>query len=197
MRNRRTPVNPPGTGRRGFIRSAFAAASQFYGAMSPAQQAAWASFADSHPITDKLGQSIKLTAHQMSVAVNTQLQNVGEPMAATVPVALSPVAFVLTSITAAAGTPAFTFTPSGGGNAGDFYLYAFSPQLSGGRGFNNRWWQAGHIAADASTPVNVLAAYTAEFGVLTAGNRIFYKFTPVSVDGWSGTPTIGFVTVAP
>ena len=70
-RNRRSPVQPVGTGRRGVIRAAFGAASSAWGALTPIVQANWTAYANGHPYTDSLGQSIKLTGHQMYVAVNT------------------------------------------------------------------------------------------------------------------------------
>ncbi len=76
-RNRRSPVQPVGTGRRAFIRSSFGNASTAWAGLSGANQAAWIAYANSHPITDALGQSITLTGHQMFVAVATQLANVG------------------------------------------------------------------------------------------------------------------------
>lgn len=196
VRNRRTPVNPPGTGRRGFIRAAFGASSTQWSGLTTAQQASWTSFADGHPITDRLGQSIKLTGHQMFVAVSTQLQNIGESISLDPPTSTTTLAPGGTF--AATGSPSatFTFTPDGGGDTGDFVLLAFSPPMSTGRTFNNRWWQQLHYAANSSTLIDLLAAYQAEFGTVITGTRIFWKLTPVNGSGWTGTPVIGFIDVA-
>src|SRR6516162_7143681 len=80
QRNRRAPVQPVGTGRRAFVRANFSAASTAWAALTAANQAAWIAFANSHPITDSLGQSITLTGQQMYVAVGAQLLNCGQTL---------------------------------------------------------------------------------------------------------------------
>ena len=85
-RNRRSPVQPVGTGRRAFVRSSFGAASAAWAALSGAAQASRIAYANSHPITDSLGQSITLTGHQMYVGVGVSLLNVGQALPTAVPV---------------------------------------------------------------------------------------------------------------
>jgi hypothetical protein len=194
-RNRRTPVNPVGTGRRAFIRAAFGAAAKAYAALTASQQAAWSAYAASYPVTDALGQSITLTGQQMFVAIGTQLLNVG---------AVLPTATPATNATPPVGAPtltavhagAITFTPTGLGVSTDYILYAFSAPQSSGTSFNKTFWQAGHVAANSATAVVATTAYTAQFGPVQAGQRIFYKVTPVNQYGVTGTPYISFATVS-
>jgi hypothetical protein len=194
LRNRRTPVNPVGTGRRGAIRAWFGAAAKAYAALTSTQQAAWASYAASYPITDALGQSITLTGQQMYVAINTQLQNVGAAMVTSTPAS---------NATAATGTPtltavhsgAITLTPTGLGVSTDYMLYAFSAPQTSGTSFCKTFWQAGHVAANSSAAIVATTAYTAQFGPVQAGQRIFFKVTPVNQYGVTGTPYIAYATV--
>jgi hypothetical protein len=193
-RNRRAPVQPIGTGRRGIIRSFFGAASTAWANISAADQAAWTSFAASHPTTDALGQSITLTGQQMFVGVNVQQQNVGEGLPASVPSTTTTTPPVLTAFTAIAAG-AITLTLDGSGSASDFILQAFSAPQSGGVSFCKTFWQMSVVAADLATAQVITTAYTTQFGSPQAGNRIFYRFTPVNEAAWTGTPLIGFITV--
>lgn len=194
QRNRRAPSQPVGTGRRATARTNFGAASSNWAALTLAQQMAWASYADGHPVTDALGQSIKLTGHQMYTAVNAQLLNCGSAI-----VAVPPTSDAVFS----AGTPTFTavhagaitLTPTGLGTAADFLCYAFSKPQSGGRAFNKVFWQAGHVAGNSVAAIVATTAYNNQFGSPVAGQRIFVKATPVNQYGVRGVPYIGFCVV--
>lgn len=194
-RNRRAPVQPVGTGRRAFIKTAFGTASSAWAALTATLQASWVSYAASHPITDALGQSITLTGQQMFVSCATQLLNCGSTL---------PTAAPASGTVFGAGVPTFTavhagaitFTPTGLGGASDFLLYAFSAPVSGGVLFQKTFWQAGHVAGSSTTAIVVTTAYGTQFGAPLAGQRVFYKATPVSQYGVTGTPAIGFATVS-
>lgn len=196
-RNRRAPVQPIGSGRRAAIRSAFSAATQAWSALTDAQRSAWAGFADGYPYIDSLGQTIKLTGHQMYVACATQLLNCGGDLPSDPPAS--------TEIQSAAGAafnelnsaPSMEVTLPAGGVAEDFFILQLSPQMSAGRMFNGRWWQAAVIPANTLGAYTV-TTYTAEFGALVAGKKVFGKLTPVNQYGLTGTPVIfSGIVVAP
>lgn len=193
-RNRRSPVQPVGTGRRGVARSAFGAASTAYAAMTASEQSAWAAYASSHPYTDSLGQAIKLTGHQMSVAINAQLLNCGQVLSTVPPVSDAVFFPGLTSFTAVS-TGAITLTLAGTGTAADFILEAFSAPQSGGRSYCKTFWQQAVVAGNLATAQIITTGYEAQFGIPPAGSRIFYKLTPVNQYGVAGTPNLGFITV--
>lgn len=194
LRNRRTPVNPVGTGRRGVIKAAFGGASSAWAALSLTNQAGWNSFAAAHPITDALGQAITLTGHQMFVGCATQLKNCGQAYPTAPPASSSVYAIGVPTLTAVhAG--AITLTPAALGASTDFMLYAFAGPVSGGVGFMKTFWQAGVVAGNSATPIVATTAYTNQFGALVAGQRVFFKCTPVNQYGVSGVPFIGFATV--
>jgi hypothetical protein len=194
VRNRRAPVQPIGTGRRAFMRAAFGSASQAWGAATPAERASWDAAADSHPVTDSLGQSIKLTGHQLYVAVNSQLLNLELAMSDTVPPDFSVFALAGVALTADSSPSTLTVTWTAAA-AADYVLIAFSPPLPPGRSFTNTFWQLQSDTADSGSVVGA-TGYVAEFGALTAGTRIFCKVTPVNQYGVTGVPVIisGLVT---
>jgi hypothetical protein len=199
-RNRRSPVQPIGTGRRAFIRSAFGAASAAWAGLTNEQQEAWIAFANSHPTTDSLGQTIILTGHQMFVACATALQNVGQALPTNPPATTeTPDVSAATAVFDLSTGWAFTFP--GTGASGDFLTYAFSPPLSAGRRFNRTFWQPlspdGVFSGDDTEGAFTTAKYQAEFGTVTAGQVVFCKITPVNSGGWTGTPIVLRVVSVP
>ena len=195
LRARRSPVQPVGTGRRAVARANFGSASNAYGALTAAQQAAWAAYADSHPVTDSLGQSIKLTGHQMFVAINAQLLNVGSAIATVPPISSTVAAPVLTVSTLThLGILTLTLTPSG--MASDHILVAFSKPQSSGTSFCKTFWQQTVIAGNSTGAATYGTAYVAQFGLPPAGSRVFYKLTPVNQYGVAGVPVSGFMIVS-
>lgn len=193
-RARRAPTQPNGTGRRGIIRAAFGAASSAWNAITDAQRAAWSAFADGYPVTDRLGQSIRLTGHQMFVSVNTALQNVGQAVNANPPVSnatIAPVVAVATMTHAGVGT----LTLAAGGLVTDFVTISFSAPQAPGRSFVANYWQQTHIIANVVAATLFGPAFIAQFGAVTAGQKIFYKLTPVNQYGVTGTPTKGTIIV--
>lgn len=193
-RNRRVPVQPVGTGRRGVIRTAFGTSAKGYAALTAAQQSAWAAYAESYPVTDRLGQSIKLTAQNMYISIGTQLINCGQPLPTDPPSSNAVSAIGLTALTLdSSGTMVITL--DGSGSADDFITIAFSSPRSSGVSFCKTFWQQTVVAANATTVATPGVAYTAQFGTAFAGQRVFYKFTPVNQYGVTGTPLIGFITV--
>jgi len=194
LRNRRSPVQPVGTGRRAAIRTAFAAAARGYAGLTAAQQAAWTAYALSYPTTDALGQSITLTGQQMYVSINTQLLNCGQAASAVPPVSNATFSAGIPTLTAVHAA-AITLTPTGLGGAADFQLYAFSSPQTSGTSFCRTFWQAGHVAGNSVAAIVVTAAYTAQFGAVAVGQRIFFKVTPVNQYGVTGVPYVSFASV--
>jgi hypothetical protein len=189
FRNRRSPVQPVGTGRRAFIRSAFGSGSSAWAGLTDSDRASWSSFADSHPVTDSLGQSIKLTGQQMFVGVFTQDVNVGGITPPDVPSTTSVFTPAITAFTFVhTTTPALTLTLDGGGAADAYALIAFSRPVGAGVSFMKTYWQCKVVAGDDSSVTGLLALYEAQFGLPPVGSRVFVKVTPVNADFWTGTP---------
>jgi 3-hydroxymyristoyl/3-hydroxydecanoyl-(acyl carrier protein) dehydratase len=69
-------------------------------------------------------------------------------------------------------------------------LIAFSAPVSPGVSFMKTFWQMSHVAGNSVTPIVATTAYTAQFGSIIAGTKIFLKVTPVNQYGVTGTPNI-------
>jgi len=194
VRNRRTPVNNP-TPRRTAIRTAFGAASTQYSFLTPSEQASWTAAADAHPITDSLGQSIKLTGHQMYVSISTQMANVGEASSPSPPPSFA--VFSLVGTTGSFGLVAgIQLVFSSSGAATDFILIAFSKPVPGGRTF---WKTYSQYATKPGNSINYAlstALYSATFGSPVIGQKVFVRLTPVSQYGVSGVAQILQLVVA-
>jgi len=130
----------------------------------------------------------------MCVKVNTQLLNCGGALTAAPPVSNAVASAGIPTLTAV-HSAAITLTPTGLGAAGDFQLYAFSAPQSAGVLFMKTFWQAGHVAGNSTTAIVATTAYTTQFGAVTAGQRIFFKVTPVNQYGVTGVPYISFAAV--
>jgi hypothetical protein len=131
----------------------------------------------------------------MYVAINAMLINCGVAQSAAIPVSDTVFSAQFTAFTAVhAG--AISLTPSGLGGATDFLLLSFSAPQSGGRGYCKTFWQYGKAAGNSVTPVVLTTGYKAQFGDIAAGQRIFYRLTPVNQYGVKGTANEGFIVVS-
>ena len=193
-RSRRAPCQPVGQGRRGVARAAFGAASSAWASLLPAVQLAWGAYASAHPYTDALGQSVKLTGHQMYVAINSMLINCGKAQSSVIPVSDAVFSAQFSAFTAVHAV-AITLTPSGLGGLTDTLLISMSPPQSGGRAFCKQFCQFATEPGNAITPVVLTTAYTSSFGAVSAGQRLFYSLTPVNQYGVRGTSNQGYIIV--
>lgn len=194
VRNRRSPVQPVGTGRRAFIRGAFGASSSGWAGLTDAERAAWEGYASGVPYTDRLGQQIYLTGHQMYVAITTQLLNCGAAASASPPVSTAVYDPTPVSFTADVVTGLSVNWTAGATN--EYMLLAYSPQMSPGRSYNGTWWQAVAAAGDDNPQADTVA-YVAQFGALVATKKIFCKATPVNQYGVAGASVIVSAIVTP
>ncbi|HEY2090172.1 MAG TPA: hypothetical protein VGH54_29640 [Mycobacterium sp.] len=170
-RNRRTPTNPR-TARQGVVRAALSAASAAWRAITDAQRDGWKSLGLMMTRTDSLGSTYTLQPNQAFVSVNAANNAAGNTSVSDAPALVTPTALatVTLTLTAVAFSIAYTATPLPTGAR--LFVYA-SPQKSAGRSFANDLRLIFVSAAAAASPANVLAAYTAKFGVPVSGNRIF------------------------
>lgn len=129
----------------------------------------------------------------MYVSITTQLLNCGQ-VAAVLPPASNAVFSAGVPTLTAVHAGAITLTPTGLGATTDFLLYAFSAPLSSGVSFNKTFWQAGKVAGNSVTAIVATTAYDAQFGSPQAGQRIFFKVTPVNQYGVTGVPYIAFAS---
>jgi len=163
------------TTRRGLVRSRMTNLAKFWSAsLTATQVAAWNSFAKNNPVTDVFGRSQTLSGIQTYCRLNAVILNVGGTQIDDPPASLTIQGITTLTATAAAGTPALSLAFGPSPLDANVCLNVFATQqLPVGRTFTKpfmRWIFAS--AAAATTPANVLSAYTAKFGALVEGTKI-------------------------
>lgn len=154
--------------------------------LTDAQRAGWLSLGLQMVRTDSLGQTYDLNGFLAYCSVNNNRLDVGDSAVSDAPALITPPDLLTATVTltAAAFSIAYTATPLG---AGVRLLAFISPQQSAGRKFNGDYRLIQFSAAAAASPLNVLAAYTARFGVPVVGNRIFISLA-TQEGGFQGSP---------
>lgn len=184
-RNRATPVQPR-TPSQLNQRARMSTNAAGWRALTDAQRSGWAALGSQISRTDSLGQVYTLNGFEAYCSVNNNKLDAGDSVVSAAPAIVTPgnLATVTVTLTAAAFSIAYTATPLGAG----VRLFIFiSPQRSAGRSFEGDYRLIAVTAAAAASPANVLAAYTAKFGVPVVGNRIFIKLETYN-GGFKGDP---------
>lgn len=186
-RKRATPVVGTRTTRQGVVKGNMTVASQAWQLLSPTDQAAWISYATGHPITNRLGSSIKLTGSQYFIKCAAALLNAGQPLPTVPPVSttIQPVVVANFAVNDAPSM-ALTLTP---GTAGDFILVAVAKWTSAGVNFNKTFSQVIVVGSD-ETDVDVMDAWAAFAGNPAVNQKGWVRLTPVNAGGLTGTPLI-------
>jgi hypothetical protein len=119
-------------------------------------------------------------------SVNNNNLDAGNAAVSDAPVLTTPPDLISATVTltSAAFSVAYTATPLAAGVR--LFIFA-SPQRSAGRSFNGDYRLITVTAAAAASPANILAAYTARFGVPVTGNRLFISLQTYLL-GFKGSP---------
>jgi len=198
----RVKVSPTqaATTRRGLVRARVTNLSKYWSeTLTPAQVAAWNAFAKNSPVKDVFGRTLTLSGIQTFVRLNANILNVGGTQIDDPPSSLTIQGITSITVTAAAGTPAFSVAYAPTPLDTNVCLNVFATQqLPSGRSFTKsfkRWIYSS--AAAAASPANILSAYTAKFGALVEGGNIgvFVNVVDDST-GAATTPLYSRVTVA-
>lgn len=185
MRTRASPVQPrtaPQLNQRARMTTNAAA----WRAITDAQRAGWLSLGGSMTRTDSLGSSYSLNGFMAYCSVNNNKLDAGDAVVSDAPAIVTPgdLTSATITLTSAAFSVAYTATPLA---AGVRLFIWVSLQKSAGRNFNGDYRLLSVTAAAAASPANVLAAYTARFGVPVTGKRIFIGLQTYS-GGFKGSP---------
>lgn len=154
--------------------------------LTDAQRAGWTDLGLSISRTDSLGQTYTLNGFAAYCSVNNNKLDAGDAAITDATAIVTPVDLLTATVTltAVAFTVAYTATPLAAG----VRLFIFvSPQRSAGVKFNGDYRLLSVTAAAAASPANILAAYTAKFGVPVVGNRIFLSLQTYQA-GFKGSP---------
>jgi len=147
---------------------------------------------------DSLSQTIILTGHQLYIALNRNLQTIGQALITSMPFKRSIPAVTTASVDAdvSDATIVLTYTPAI--PATDKWVLRATAPLSAGKFSNSQNYKVIDVLATAdASPADVTAAYEVVYGTSwkTAGAKIFFTLTPVGMaEGIQGT-TSNFNTV--
>jgi hypothetical protein len=190
-RTRAIPVNPRTT-QQGAVRARMAANAALWRTLTTGQRSAWSDLALSMNRSDSLGQTYDFTGFMAFVSVNNNNAAAGNAGVVVAPSLVTPptILTAVVTLTAVAFGVAYTVTPLGTGNR--LFTYV-SPQRSQGRNFEGDFRLLAVSAAAAASPTDILAAYTAKFGVPIVGNRVFLSMRTYSLGFLSGPLTTSAV----
>ena len=188
-RTKVTPVNPQTTSQQN-ARNRLSTASQAWRGLSEADRQSWIDAAPNFPFTDIFGNTKILSGQALYVKFNANLALVGEAPISTAP---SPVAIpelTLTSVTAddSANTVIIAGTTP---VPADFAMVVLAtPNVTPGISFvKNKFRFVDALAAAATSPFDVSAAYVALFGDPVVDQKIFVRCFYVStITGQAGIP---------
>lgn len=171
VRNRSIPVNPSSTFQQA-VRARLTTNSQDWRSLTSAQRAGWNDLGNQMLRSDSLGQTSPLTGFQAFLSINNNKLAAGDAKLTDAPLYLppDPMLTITPTVTSGAFSIAYTTTPL---PAGARVFVSVSPQRSAGRTFEGDYRLIAVSAAAAASPLNILAAYTARFGVPVTGGRVF------------------------
>lgn len=197
-RTKVTPVNPQSTAQQA-ARNNLSTNSQAWRGLTEAQRQSWIDAAPSFPFTDIFGNSKILSGSALFVKLNNNLVNAGMAPITTAPapVAIPAIDTISLAAAAGAGTVSLTFAPTP--VPADFVMVVeATPNIAPGISFvKNRFRFLSNLAAAATSPAALGAAYAALFGAPVVGQKIFVRVRLVStVTGQSGIPLQTLAIVA-
>jgi hypothetical protein len=171
VRGRSIPVNPSSSFQ-ATVRARMATNAAAWRLLTAAQRVAWNDFGAMISRTDSQGTSYTLNGFSAYCSVNNNRLAAGDtvisdPVIYTEP---TPLVSITPTLTSASFSLAYTATPLPASTR--IFWYA-GPQRTAGRSFEGDTRLLTVTAAAAASPSNVLAAYTARFGVPVTGNKIF------------------------
>lgn len=181
-RTKVTPVNPDTTDQTQ-VRADFTSLSQAWRALTEAQRTAWNAAVDNFTSTDVFGDIKRPSGFNLYKKLNGNLDAIAEARITTPPLpgtAVGPETIALIS-DVSDGTVTLSWT---GGNvpAGTTWIVEATAQVSAGKSFVKNLFRAINLhAAATASPQLEFATYTAKFGGLSAGTKIFVRVTPVTV----------------
>lgn len=173
-RTRAIPVNPNST-QQGIVRGRLAVNAAAWRALTDAQRAGWTDLGSSMSRTDALGQTYTLNGFAAYCSVNNNNLNAGNAVVAAAPALTTPSAIVTAVITLSSVALSVAYTPTPLSAGERLFTYA-SAQRSAGRNFEGDMRLLAVSAAAGASPANLLAAYTAKWGVPITGQRVFFTF---------------------
>lgn len=181
LRNRSIPVNP-NTNRQQSVRAAFATATEAWKNLSAIQQGAWTSYANSTPVTNRLGESITLTGHNMYVRTNAFLLGLGGTLLAVAPSTPGQSTLGTGRVITASVATGVAFAV-GAATADGLTLVSYGPSISNGvSGFRGPY-SVFAVPTMTGTGFAATAQSFSRYGALVAGERRPFRIASIDSDG--------------
>jgi len=200
VRKRAVPKNPKSAAQTA-VRSAFAATSKDWRALTEDQRTAWHSLGRQMTVTDSLGGKAPLTGSQAYASLNGIVATFGGSPLSDAPgtpdsIAALPTITLVAARTGSA-TGAFTLAVQSAAYTGKVQVYA-SPAVSAGRNtFGKGAYRLLEVVDGLSAgSTSLTAAYVAKYGTPAVGTKIAVKLVAVSANGFRGGKVIAVAVVA-
>lgn len=191
-----TPVNPQSV-RQMLVRGRLdTLAKRYANTLEEGERILWRDFAANNPRTDVFGDTLTLTGITMYQALNLVLLNSGNDIIDVPPANLDVIPITSTAVTIGNdfATLSLAFTPTPSGTDTKVYIFATSPLSAGVNFFKPKWRFLKATTSAIASPLNLLADYTAKFGVAPVGSKI--AFLVAFENQNSGALSVGLITSA-
>lgn len=194
VRTKVTPTNPSTTAQ-ATARALFSTISQGWSALTAAQRAAWNAAVPDWATTDIFGDLKNPTGKELYQRLNNQAQSAGLAAVTDVPAKLALPDDIVTAV--AINITAGTITLTGANTDADVQVMLDATAvLSAGTKFvKNRLRNIYNEAGDSYVAATAYAAYTAKFGVPSAGDNIYIGVKYVVASGQASPRQIIKATV--
>lgn len=193
VRSWSNPVNP-NSAKQVAVRAAVAYLSQYWkSGLTAAQRVAWATYAASVAMKNRLGESVFLTGFNHFIRSNSIIQQMGEDIIPAGPTELSlpeQDATLAMVGSEASGELSMTFDSTrdwASENGAFMAIYMGQPQNATRNFFDGPWNYAGKIEGDSTTPPTSPAVMTAPF-TITEGQKAWAYARIVRADGRVSSP---------
>lgn len=176
LRNKVTPLNPQ-TAAQVEARSLLATFSQAWRALTQVQRDAWNSAVSNWTTTDVFGDSVKPTGATLFIRLNINIANAGGTVITSPPSPVGVASLVTLSVLASevSGQVQITFTEAAV-PADEALVLEATPNLSPGvSNANSQFRVIGRLDEGDTSPFVATSFYTAKFGALSGGQKLFVR----------------------
>jgi hypothetical protein len=180
------------------VRNNLIACARAWGALTSEKQAAWNTWAQSHPITDRLGQKQVLFGAAAYTQLNTRILRAGDTVIDVPPTASAPLPLLTLSAVAtfAAQDCVLTFTPTPIGATERLWILAAVQVTPGANYFKNLLKLVLVDILESITAKDIGPELVDRFGSLAVGHRIKLLISRYeSTSGLLSGPTLATCTV--
>ena len=195
IRGHKKPINPR-TDAQVSARASMKFLAESWGQLGAPAIAAWNDLGNQITKSGRLGHKHKMTGEDLYIALNRNLQAVGQAYISAAPaISANDVQQTISWVpTITAGVVSFAWT--GSLTANTAIEFEASGNMSGGRKYNSKWAIFNSIIATTSTPMVMTPAYIAKFGVVAAaGQVVFFRWRTIDIasgfaSGWNSAMVI-------